>query len=443
MKNFSAWLNNVPIKKKFVPLQIIIILCVILISSFSFFSVVAVNTSSENIIDDNVRNKELLSEITRGMYVCRVLGRDILLQEDEVKRLELYEEYIIAFDELDYAMDEFSLLLSGSQLTEFKRIIQEKNAYKESMILSADIWIGGGEYADALYALQVVTPIANDFFGSIDTFSQEEERLLNVALEHNDNLVLNILIFGVIINLIVIVAVSLFIRFFSNNMSFSLETLEASMTKIAETGNMKIEIPKELYTKDEVGRIASVSNNMKTMLLEYSFNDPLTGGLNTKAYHEELNDIFFDNTQEKELWCVISDMNNLKQINDILGHMEGDNAIRKSYYCLNKNFKKYGKTFRVGGDEFVSLLSGCSKTEVEETIHTIISEIQQANEKHTHKYSLAFGFDVFVGNNVEEYNNFFKTVDKKMYDNKETSKQSRMNARVHDSLKSDDSFTFI
>ncbi len=432
------WINNASIQRKFIPLQWFIIISVTLISMFSFFSVAIVNISSENIINVNVRHKEQLSAITRNMYVCRVLGRDILLSNDEDTRDELYDQYITAFDDLDYKMDEFSKFLSDSQLEEFNRIIEEKNVYKESMILSADIWIGGGAYEDALYALQVVTPIANEFFGSIDDFSIEEERLLNLELEKNDTLVFNILLSGIIINVIVIVSVILFIKFFSKYISSSLVKLEKAMSAIADTGNMKIAIPSELYTKDEVGRIANVANKMKTMLLEYSFKDTLTGGLNTKAYHEELNDLFEDEDKIKDLWCVVADMNNLKLINDILGHMEGDNAIRNSYYALNENFKKYGKSFRVGGDEFVAILTDCTKIDVEDTIQNITDQLYRLNLHNENKFSLAFGFGRFRGKTILEYNDFFKNVDKIMYDNKISSKQARLNARVVNPLEKDD-----
>ncbi len=435
MKNFRNWLNNAAVQKKFIPLQFFIIISVVCISLLSFISVIIVNISSEQIINDNVRNKEELSEIIRKMYVCRVLGRDILLAEDEDVKNAYYETYIEAFDLLDYKMDEFAKNLSGSQLNEFMRIIEEKNVYKDSMILSADIWIGGGEYEDALYALQVVTPIANDFFGSIDEFLLQEEQLMNEALEKNDNLVLMVLVSGAVLNVVLVLSVLFFIRFFSKSMSSSLIKLEKSLSHIAQTGNMKIEIPSELYTNDEVGRIASVANNMKTMLLEYSFNDNLTSGLNAKAYYAELNDLFADDKQTKEIWCVISDMNNLKLVNDVLGHLEGDNAIRNSYHATNEFFKEYGKTFRIGGDEFVSLLTGCDKKIIEEKTEQIAMQISRANVSSDQKYSLAIGYDLFVGNTIEEYNLFFKKVDKKMYDHKIASKQARINARVVNEIK--------
>ncbi len=260
---------------------------------------------------------------------------------------------------------------------------------------------------------------------------------MNVALEKNDKLVFWILISGIFINILVIAAVIIFIKFFSTKISVSLVKLEKAMSKIAETGNMKTEIPNELYSKDEVGRIANVANKMKTMLLEYSFNDALTGGLNTKAYHEELNDIFADEHTNKDIWCIVSDMNNLKMINDAYGHMEGDNAIRTSYFFLNNSFSEYGKTYRIGGDEFVTLLQNCTREDIENTISVIVEQLEKRNASTEKKFSIAFGFGYFDGKTFLEYNNFFKEVDKKMYDNKLELKQARLNARVVNPLEKD------
>ncbi len=430
MQKFRNWLSNTPINKKFIPLQWFIITIVVLLSLFSIVSVTLVNSFSEDVIDVNVEHKEELYEIIRNMYICRVLGRDILLQQDEAVRDQLYEQYIIAFDDLDYKMDNFANVLSGEKLEEFNRIIAEKNIYKESMILSADIWIGGGSYDEALYALQVVTPIANDFFGSIDEFLESEQELMDKVLLRNDRLVLAVLITGFAFNVLAILGVLAFVKFFSKNMSNSLVVLEQSVSKIANTGNMKIEIPKELYTSDEVGRIATVVNDMKSMLLKYSFNDNLTGGYNAKAYHEEINDIFLEEESKKSFWCVISDMNNLKIINDYLGHLEGDNALRKVYSVLNDGLSQYGKTFRIGGDEFVSLVFDCTKQELEQNIKKITEKIEKANFEKEHQFSLAFGYDQFTGYTKDEFNEFFKEVDKQMYYNKSELKQARIDARI-------------
>ncbi len=428
-KSFGKWLSNTPINKKFTPLKVFVIVLIILVSLLSITSVIVVNSESEKIIEVNVDHREQLNAIIRNMYVCRVLGRDILLHEDMDTCEVLYDEYIIAFDELDYKMDVFADELSGDKLTEFESIIDQKNIYKDSMILSADIKMEGGAYQDALYALQVVTPIANEFFGSIDDFLSDEQKLMDEALIRNDAIVMGILMLGLILNAIFITALVIFIRFFAKNMSSSLIALEHSVSEIAGTGNMKVEIPQELYTKDEVGRIATVVNDLRSKLLVYSFLDSLTGGFNAKAYHEEIADIFSDPSVTKQFWCIIADMNNLKLINDNLGHVEGDGAIRKSYESVNDNMVNFGKTYRVGGDEFVSLIN-CDKDKIKSLIVDVNNQIEKSNTHKDYRFSLAIGYDEFIGNTKEEYDEFFKTVDKKMYENKLEMKAARLNARI-------------
>ncbi len=434
MKKYRIWLSNAPVAKKFRPVQIITCALLIIVSIVSLFAVVAVNNMAQQIFTYNVENKENLSDIIRKMYVCRVLGRDILLQESEEATLLLYEDYLVAFDTLDQKMDEYASALEGEKLETFNAIIAEKNKYKDSMIESADIKIEGGAYEEALEALTSVTPIANEFFGSIDAFLAEEERQMNEALALNNSLVTTVFIVSCVTGIISVILLILLLRVFSKAMSRSLIELEKSVSVIAETGNMRTDIPASLFTKDEVGRIAIVVDKLKNMLLEYSYTDTLTGGLNAKAYHEELHDIFNDET-DKNFWCVISDMNNLKVINDKLGHIEGDTAIRTCYAVIDDNFKDFGKTFRVGGDEFVSIISGCTKEDIDHRLNLTNAHIEKLNTHPDYRFSVAHGASEFHGSVRSEYDAFFKLVDKRMYLDKEAQKKhARLNARVPNHL---------
>ncbi len=430
MNRFKGWLSNAPFRKKFVPLQMFILCCVISISIISVLSVITLNRSSTIIIDDNVSDRDSLSNIIRKMYVCRVLGRDILFANDVESRYALYEEYIYAFEVLDEKMDEYLDHLGGEAELEFEAIILEKDIYKANMILSADIWMQTGDFDAALEALQAVTPIANRFFGSIDDLLDDESFAMRIALDENERLVYNILAVLFIINLLVLISVTVFMKFFSNSTTESLILLEKTVSEISKSGDMRVDIPTSLYTNDEIGKIAKVVSDMKNMLLEYSFSDALTGGYNAKAYHFELEEIFSDPKSEKRFCCVISDLNNLKQINDILGHAVGDESIRKSYQILEETFGQYGRTFRIGGDEFASLLYDCDISEVEELLPKISQLVEEATLHLEPKYSIAIGYDSFGGQTIEEFNELFRKVDKKMYDDKFASKNGRINSRV-------------
>ncbi len=429
LSKFKSWLLNAPIGKKFLPIQIIIYSLVLLITINTITAVVTVNNSSRLIIDENVLDREALSQIVRTMYVCRVLGRDILLQDDIMERQLLYIDYIYAFNNLDDQMSEYAQNLSGAKYDQFMAIIAEKEIYKDSMLLSAEIKMTTDDFDAALEALTSVTPIANDFFGSIDSFMAEEEALMEAALNANDTMVSRTLLLVIIANIVVLILLIVIVRIYIRAMSFSLISLEQSVSAIAATGNMRIDIPAHLFTKDEIGQIAVVVDQLKTMLLENSYTDVLTGGLNATAYHEQLKEIFANKNATK-FWCIISDMNNLKLINDHLGHIEGDNAIRTSYAVLDEQFKEFGKTFRVGGDEFVSLLFNCDEATITSRLVLVSDRIKSLNTNDQYQFSLACGYSQFSGSTRSDFDDFFKVVDKQMYKHKTESKQARLNARV-------------
>ena len=50
------------------------------------------------------------------------------------------------------------------------------------------------------------------------------------------------------------------------------------------------------------------------------------------------------------------DLNGLKAINDVKGHMAGDELIKGAADCLLLSIGKSGKAYRTGGDEFMAIV---------------------------------------------------------------------------------------
>ena len=87
--------------------------------------------------------------------------------------------------------------------------------------------------------------------------------------------------------------------------------------------------------------------------------DPLTGAKSKHAYQmmeEKLNRRIIANIPV-EFAVVICDVNNLKTVNDTLGHKAGDRWIKGASYMICSVFKR-SPVFRIGGDEFVVILQG-------------------------------------------------------------------------------------
>lgn len=84
-----------------------------------------------------------------------------------------------------------------------------------------------------------------------------------------------------------------------------------------------------------------------------SNTDELTRCYNRHAYEEDINSLDLD----KEWVYVSMDLNGLKRANDSFGHAAGDELIRAAADCMKNSFSEHGKVYRVGGDEFVVIVT--------------------------------------------------------------------------------------
>ncbi len=95
---------------------------------------------------------------------------------------------------------------------------------------------------------------------------------------------------------------------------------------------------------------------MRTLALsEASFRDQATQLYNRRAFEEEKARLVLE-PPTGDFVYVTADVNGLKTANDTLGHAAGDELIRGAADCLRAVFGRYGKVYRIGGDEFAVML---------------------------------------------------------------------------------------
>ncbi len=155
---------------------------------------------------------------------------------------------------------------------------------------------------------------------------------------------------------------------------------------------------------------------------ELAYTDGLTGLLNREAYNKEL-----ENPMEEgdSYTFVMLDMNHLKKVNDILGHIMGDEYIKKIAEFIKTSFTSEDKCFRIGGDEFfVMAKRKCSDEKFQEALATLNQKIEQYNLEKNEKIpmSIAIGYAEYVYGkaNVEEV---IRIADERMYEQKKTMKK--------------------
>ncbi len=102
----------------------------------------------------------------------------------------------------------------------------------------------------------------------------------------------------------------------------------------------------------------------QTALRELAQTDPLTGLANLRAFRARIDDeVKRARRYGTPLTCVMADMDQLKPVNDELGHAAGDRAIAAVASVIRGELRETDFGARYGGDEFVLLLPHTSAGE--------------------------------------------------------------------------------
>lgn len=193
----------------------------------------------------------------------------------------------------------------------------------------------------------------------------------------------------------------IFIYTFSRTCSFSHEDLEKAA----------------VFQKFAALAIAQAIN--RETVTRLSYQDTLTGLPNRRRFFEELSKIKYDADQYTIPFTVVYlDMNNLKFINDNIGHQAGDHALKRIGEELCKVARQSDVPARLGGDEFAIIFR-----------HTGLSDSQQliANLKQHFSALTVSGADYTISLAVggasypEETDNeehLLKLADDRMYEAK-------------------------
>ncbi|MDY0278331.1 MAG: diguanylate cyclase [Acholeplasma sp.] len=132
--------------------------------------------------------------------------------------------------------------------------------------------------------------------------------------------------------------------------------------------------------------------NMVNRLDNEVKHDYLTG-LHSRRFADQL---FKDMVnQEKDIWIMIVDIDQFKDINDQYGHQTGDEVLRMISKILTDYTDKHDYMIRWGGDEFLIVL--CDKTEkevimYEKVLTSHINGIDLLFNNHQFKVTASLGY---------------------------------------------------
>ena len=152
-----------------------------------------------------------------------------------------------------------------------------------------------------------------------------------------------------------------------------------------------------------------------------AYKDALTGVDNKASYNERLTKLNEDIRRGGAKFAMVMvDVNNLKYVNDNFGHKEGDSYIKGSCAIISEVFMS-SMIYRIGGDEFVVVLTGVDyenrEALKEQAITRFMETYSQEDKEPWERYSASLGMGVLEDTDLVA-EQVFNRADEAMYEYK-------------------------
>ena len=202
-----------------------------------------------------------------------------------------------------------------------------------------------------------------------------------------------------------------------------LNELTAASKKLAE-GNFDVSL--SYRRNDEIGQLSQTFSVMSASLKRYydhfhnlAYTDAMTG-LNNKAAFETTKEVIESEVamNRAAFTIIVMDVNNLKTINDTIGHEKGDLLLQHVSACMRETFVGF-PLYRIGGDEFCTIINNADAD-------ALIAKLQSVTAKRSEEdygmflcfYQIAAGAARYDKDTDASFADVFNRADKAMYENK-------------------------
>jgi len=144
-----------------------------------------------------------------------------------------------------------------------------------------------------------------------------------------------------------------------SSLANALNSMRLTLKDAVESKDNTLREVEELNASLEV-RVEERTNSLQelnTQITHQAMHDPLTGLPNRSLIIERLNNaIDYAKRKKTKLAVFILDLNNFKEINDTLGHPEGDLVLKQVADRIPSVLRASDTVGRLGGDEFAIVL---------------------------------------------------------------------------------------
>lgn len=147
-------------------------------------------------------------------------------------------------------------------------------------------------------------------------------------------------------------------------------------------------------------------------------HDGLTGIYNRMFFEQEMERINKDRGRYQVISMMVIDLDGVKMVNDMLGHMAGDKLLKCAAEIIRKPFRKGDIIARLGGDEFAILLPGVDQKTCNQKKWEILEAVEAHNRGNPYvPISMSIGCATSLEAS-EPLHQIFHRADKKMYEHK-------------------------
>lgn len=234
----------------------------------------------------------------------------------------------------------------------------------------------------------------------------------------------------------VMIAAILILSLFATAASYAMNRLFRPLVSLTEAsrclseGNYDVEL--DYKGDDEAGTLTRAFQQLVEHLRIYindlnsrAYQDAMTGVKNKGAYEAMAHRLNAELSvapkhSSPELALVMLDCNDLKRINDIHGHEQGDSYLRTSCALICKVFP-HSPVFRFGGDEFIVILQSGAFHDREELMREFDREAERVNaaaKQPWERVSIAKGMAAFDPATDTTLDEVLARADAAMYEDK-------------------------
>lgn len=146
--------------------------------------------------------------------------------------------------------------------------------------------------------------------------------------------------------------------------------------------------------------------------------DELTSMLNRRAGKAKLGELIDEaKANAKIVTVVLCDVNQLKKINDLYGHMEGDRLLRYFSSIIRQNIGKRDLVFRLSGDEFVLAFYDKDIKEAEKKVQWVKRQLKEEKNSFSVNYEVSFSYGLMEVYPEDQYilSDIISHADERMY----------------------------